>query len=58
MEEWKNGNIEVTYAETAVNKGFQETVNEMCFIKNKLSHFHTSILPYLCMIIPNFYLSA
>ena len=40
MEDWKSGSLEVKYSETFVDKGFQPTVNEMCFVKK------ISILPF------------
>jgi hypothetical protein len=49
MEEWKYGRMEVlkfNQAATPMNKGFQQIVNEMCFIKKILPVFHTSSLPY------------
>ena len=35
--------MEMKYGETPMNKRFQLTVNEMCFMKK---YFHSSILPF------------
>jgi hypothetical protein len=44
MEVWKKGSEKCNYAETRMNKGFQPTVNEMCFVKKILPYFHISML--------------
>ncbi len=49
MKVWKTGSIKFDFTETRVNKEFQRTVNEMCFMKKNtfiLPYFHSSILVF------------